>query len=374
MEALSDEEVAGGLQMLMSLAIAQITTGDLPAGRATVDRGLALARETRQGLLAPGFVSLRGYIECERGQLDAAEADEEEALESALLSGNVQVAYWASIVLSWIALARGKVEAALAHGQKGWDLLGTSAYSQAGFTVADARLAAGEPDQAVAAIEAFGWVRPQMWTIDRVKAVEVAVRVLLAAGRVDEAARWAARAAAEAGGRATGPFAGMRAHAEAALLLARGSAPAAAEVALAGAAASDAAGVPIWAARCRILAGEALAASDRPREARAELRRAAAELEALGALGYRDASVRALRRLGDRPRPARAAASAPADDRLGVLTRREREVAELVAQGHTNAQIAARLHLSGRTVEKHVSSALGKLGLSSRTGIVRLVT
>ncbi len=41
--------------------------------------------------------------------------------------------------------------------------------------------------------------------------------------------------------------------------------------------------------------------------------------------------------------------------------------------GRTNAQIAARLHLSERTVEKHVSQALGKLGLSSRSGIVRLL-
>ena len=79
-----------------------------------------------------------------------------------------------------------------------------------------------------------------------------------------------------------------------------------------------------------------------------------------------------LRRLGERPRVASAPAAARGDDRLGALTPREREIAELVAEGLTNAQIAARLHLSERTVEKHVSSALGKLGLSSRTGVVRL--
>ncbi len=55
------------------------------------------------------------------------------------------------------------------------------------------------------------------------------------------------------------------------------------------------------------------------------------------------------------------------------MSAREREVALLVAEGRTNAQIAARLHLSERTVEKHVSQALGKLGLSSRSGIVRLL-
>ena len=44
-----------------------------------------------------------------------------------------------------------------------------------------------------------------------------------------------------------------------------------------------------------------------------------------------------------------------------------------MAEGRTNAQIAARLHLSERTVEKHVSSVLAKLGLSSRTEVVRLL-
>ena len=49
-------------------------------------------------------------------------------------------------------------------------------------------------------------------------------------------------------------------------------------------------------------------------------------------------------------------------------------MAELVAEGQTNAQIAARLHLSESTVEKHVSRVLGKLGLSSRAGVVGVLT
>jgi len=49
------------------------------------------------------------------------------------------------------------------------------------------------------------------------------------------------------------------------------------------------------------------------------------------------------------------------------LTRREREVAGLVAQGLTNREIAARLVLSVRTVEGHIDRVLGKLDLHSRT-------
>jgi non-specific serine/threonine protein kinase len=50
----------------------------------------------------------------------------------------------------------------------------------------------------------------------------------------------------------------------------------------------------------------------------------------------------------------------------GPLTPRQADVAELVAQGLTNAQIAHRLHLSERTIENHVFHALTRLGLHSR--------
>jgi DNA-binding NarL/FixJ family response regulator len=53
----------------------------------------------------------------------------------------------------------------------------------------------------------------------------------------------------------------------------------------------------------------------------------------------------------------------------GPLTRREREVATLVAQGLSNREIAAALHLSERTVESHVQHILDKLGLRNRTQV-----
>jgi DNA-binding NarL/FixJ family response regulator len=49
------------------------------------------------------------------------------------------------------------------------------------------------------------------------------------------------------------------------------------------------------------------------------------------------------------------------------LSRRELEVAELVADGLANKAIAQRLHLSVRTVESHVRHALTRLGLANRT-------
>jgi DNA-binding NarL/FixJ family response regulator len=361
--------------MLFWLAVARYFTGGFAPARAAAERGLRVTRRSGLGLYAPAFVLLRGWVDAELGHLDAAEADAEEALESALLSGNLQVAYWSSIVLSRTALARGRIDAALEHGQAAWEKIGIIEYSQAGYAVADARLAAGDPRGALAALEAFGWVQPALWTLDRLKTVDVAVRVLLALERVEEADASVRRAPAEGGGRRTGVFGAVIAHAHAGVLLAQDRAPQAAGVAREGAAAGDDGAAPLWAARCRILAGEALAACGSAQDARGELRQAAARLEAHGAWGYRDAALRGLRRLGDRPRPTGASTRArdDGDGRLVALSPREREVAALVADGQTNAQIADRLHLSESTVEKHVSNVLAKTGQSTRAGIVRLL-
>lgn len=149
------------------------------------------------------------------------------------------------------------------------------------------------------------------------------------------------------------------------MLVARGDAPAAARIARDGARNAEEGRAALWAGRCRTLAGEALAACGRDDDARRELRHAADELDARGARGYRDGALRVLRRMGERPRVAVAERPGSGDERPAILTPREREVAALVAEGSTNAQIAARLQLSERTVEKHVSSVLSKLELSS---------
>ena len=71
--------------------------------------------------------------------------------------------------------------------------------------------------------------------------------------------------------------------------------------------------------------------------------------------------------LGESPRPA------PRDTRTGAspgpLTRREQDVAALVARGLSNSQIAATLVISARTVETHVQHIMDKLGCSSRAQI-----
>jgi DNA-binding NarL/FixJ family response regulator len=59
------------------------------------------------------------------------------------------------------------------------------------------------------------------------------------------------------------------------------------------------------------------------------------------------------------------------DSELNELTPREREVLQLIARGYRYKEIAARLHLSIKTVESHVSNVLRKLQLSSRAELTR---
>jgi len=55
------------------------------------------------------------------------------------------------------------------------------------------------------------------------------------------------------------------------------------------------------------------------------------------------------------------------DGALSGLTDREREIAQLVAGGASNPEIAAQLYLSRKTVERHVSNVLAKMGVRNRT-------
>jgi DNA-binding CsgD family transcriptional regulator len=109
--------------------------------------------------------------------------------------------------------------------------------------------------------------------------------------------------------------------------------------------------VHVGAARCLVALG-------RLDEARTHARAAAVALARWR--GWRVDELRAVeRRLGLGAEPA-----GPA-----VLTPREREVVQLVAEGLTNSQLADRLYISPRTAAVHVSNVLAKLDMSSRTEI-----
>lgn len=106
-------------------------------------------------------------------------------------------------------------------------------------------------------------------------------------------------------------------------------------------------------------------AQRRPELAAEQAREAYLSFERLGARLEADETAALLRSLGVRGRTG--------PKRLGQLSQREREVLELVAEGLTNAEIAARLFISTRTAGNHVSNVLMKLGARSRTEAAAIV-
>ena len=192
---------------------------------------------------------------------------------------------------------------------------------------------------------------------------EVLCRAELALNRLEAAEEWASRAGVEAAGTELPVMTGIGLRARAAVLMARGRAAEAADLAL-EAALGVADVAPLEAARSRWLAARALAqAGDRP-AAIAALEEAEGELEACEAHGYVNQVRTELQRLGRRP-----TRRSTDDHGLAALTDREREIAELVSTGKTNREIAKRCYLSEKTVERHLTHIFTKLGVRSRTSV-----
>lgn len=115
--------------------------------------------------------------------------------------------------------------------------------------------------------------------------------------------------------------------------------------------------MPHAAARVHLALARALAGSDRD-TAVEEARQALRTFEDLGATHDADRAAAFLRSLG--------VAGRTGPKRLGELSKREIEVLRLLGEGLTNAEIAARLYISTKTVATHVGNLFAKLQLRNR--------
>ncbi len=118
------------------------------------------------------------------------------------------------------------------------------------------------------------------------------------------------------------------------------------------------AGDPFGRARALLALGVARRRLRQKRAAREALEEALAGFDELGARGWAERTRAEIGRIGGRTR-------------AEGLTPAERRVADLVAAGRTNREVAAALFLRERTVESHLSHVYAKLGVRSRTELAR---
>jgi DNA-binding NarL/FixJ family response regulator len=338
-----------------------------------LERGSQLAgktgRETALFLLATE--SVPALIEL--GRLEEATVAAEHGLELARLAGVPQLG-WAHCALVSAHLAAGNVGAALNQVK---EAAGTkrrpdfAARGQPGWCLGAALAAAGDPEQGARMMLATvgGPDLSLALPVERPTAAADLVDVLLACDRLDDAAQVLATGETAAAAAGTDWAAIVTARARAAVLLAQEQPPAAA-MAAAEAVRLGRTRAPLTAARAGVLHGRALAAAgDRP-SAITTLIEAESTLDRFAAARWRDEAVRELRHLGHRVRR-------PAGDttpgRLGPLTAREHEIADLVAAGRTNREVAEQLVLSPKTVEAHLRNIFAKLGVRSRVELAREV-
>lgn len=94
--------------------------------------------------------------------------------------------------------------------------------------------------------------------------------------------------------------------------------------------------------------------------------------------GSRTIADRLIRQFRERPRDGFASVAAESDSADGIspdepspdaLTKREREIAALIAQGRTNREISRQLNISEHTVKNHIKNMLNKLSLDNRVNL-----
>jgi ATP/maltotriose-dependent transcriptional regulator MalT len=376
--SLSDDELARHVQASALLGGVELYLDRYAEADAHANRALTVARSTGQGEHVLVLIQTIGAVSRQRGQLAEAAEILDGGIEAARVLGNTHALVWGLSSRSSTALRAGDVELALAAAQESVDLCrdagGSFHSAEAAADLAAALLETGQPERSVELLlsAAGGEELSLIAGSPRCRYLEVLVRGRLALG--DRAgARRAAGHAGDWASRVGLPMAAVWAgRAAAAVDLDAGDATRAAEQALTSASLADETGAPVEAALSRVVAGRALAEAGDGERAVAELQHAAGELEARGAMRYRDEAERELRKLGRhvyrRTRPGK-------HDGPGVesLTARELQLARLVVDRKTNPQIAAELFLSQKTVETHLRNIFRKVGVSSRVELARVV-
>ncbi len=360
----SDAELAARAELVVAIPWALVSVERLPDALSTAGRASAAAR--RAGNVAGAVpvmvaeVLALGLL----GRIAEAVSAADEAELAARLTHHDQSLQWAMWMRSWVLLDAGALDDALAAAYESVALaehLDDSALATIGNAVlGSALLAAGRPADARPLLEAYdvepGWIA--RWAPRLVEA-EIRLHELDAAQRSAQRAREAA-ATGLSGASSAADRAGSM------VALARGDEDEALRLALSAVERAATSGARLDEAQGRLLAARAVTGSDTT-EAVRHLTLAHELSTGGGAWRTADEVTRELRKLGRRL--GRGGQRGTGSTGVESLSGREREIADLVARGLTNREIAARLFLSEKTIESHLSKAFSKLGVSSRAAL-----
>ncbi|MCW2879205.1 MAG: transcriptional regulator, LuxR family [Sphaerisporangium sp.] len=364
-----DEHLAEWLDAVAWLCWAETNLGRYSVALRHFDRAAAVARSTGQTYILTNLLAGKARTLIVLGRLPEALATVEESAEGArLLESGQQLVF----ALTQVCLAHTwsgehdaglrAAEEAVRAGVGGGEAWGDMARNARGVAL----ITAARLEEGIEAVldACQGFQNPRLDRGTLLASCELLAYADAARGRAAEATRWAEQAAGLAHPDLP-VFSGLvplaRAHAL------RPSDPAEAAT-LAGEAARllTAGERRVDAGRALLVAGMAYGEAGERRLARERLRDATAVFRACGARALEAQAIREQRRLG-----VRVSATGPAAQGGAPygLSPRELEIANLVAEGMTNQQIAEQLFLSVRTVETHLSHVFTKLGVSSRVGV-----
>lgn len=375
LDALEDAELATRLDLGLWVGWTEAVLERYERAIAHCQRVIDVSRASGQGATLLVTLTAQAWAQMWAGRLTNAEATLAEAIEVGRLAPHLF--FVTTLGLSaQVATARGDYQAAVRAGEECVELARSAdpglIPGMSGLYLATPLIQQGDARAARDVLLDMSGGNHELQTSrsGHAAAFEVLTRAEIALGRVEAAEYWARRAQAATHGYQLPAEATYARRAQARVALAQGDADRSAQLALAAADAAPHA--PIEAARCRVLAGQALARAGERLRAIRTLEEAADDLARIGADGYGAEAEKALRQLGRRV-ARRASAPRVGPPRFDALTERELEIALRVNQSLTNREIAAALFLSEKTIERHLSRVFEKLRIPNRTALAQLM-
>jgi DNA-binding CsgD family transcriptional regulator len=298
-----------------------LVRGDVAGAVRHADEGRALTEQTGQATIGAYLLALRAIADAVAGELEQGRERAERALAGAARTNGRPAEHFARAALGLLELSAGRPAEVVRALDPLVCFLRAEQITEPGTARVvpdhvEALIALGELESAE---ELLGWFEGNARRLDR-------------------------RSALAAAGRCRGLLAGARGDVDGAVARLRDALDL-----------HDGVPIPVELARSRLAYGSALRRARQKGAARTALEAAARDFDAVGARAWADRARAELARVGGRP------------PSTGALTPTESRVAELVAQGLQTKEVAARLFVSPKTVEGHLSHIYGKLGLASRT-------